>query len=276
MRYNEKLILSINSSGIWKSKFLYANSILFTLTLFLNVNSIPKGVFSIIIALYVFWTSALLVITFFKLAPNFTRVLQAPGSVKLPGKKVGNFVSKTIILVFFIWILVCFNFVLNWIDPQLLPSETLKPGVESVINSIFAGPIEETWRWTFVLALFYLGTRLFKKALPTIVFWVSVAISCVLFGVGHIGQLKGHDFATWLIATLTGLFLFLYAYFSRSFWMDVFAHSLYDVAASIGAISISQSWWTYLAIPWFIIGVLYYKWRMSKTVHMDNPVEVTQ
>ncbi|QQE77258.1 CPBP family intramembrane metalloprotease [Alicyclobacillus sp. SO9] len=128
-------------------------------------------------------------------------------------------------------------------------------------------------------SLLFLGTKYLHRIHPSTLFWAIVVISCVLFGVGHIGQLKGHDVATWFILSLMGFSLAMYAYFSRSFWIALLNHSLYDFAVSIHAISTSSyAWWPYLVVFWIILVFLYYRWRRSRVItnFRNNAAEVSQ
>ena len=263
MMFNQEFIESLSVSSLRRSKLLYSYAILFTPLLFLNLFlSLNRNhLFIVIYGLYYLMLIIMAIIGMFRVAPRINKVLQFPGGLILSESKVGKFIFTTLLILFFVWVSSLPSVITYWINPRILQSNTYGTGWGLAIFSLEAGPTEELWRWTFILSLFFLGTHYLPKLSRQWIFGISLLISCVLFGVGHIGELNGYDGVTWFAMSVSGLLLFFFAYWGRSFWIAVLSHCLYDFIVFLGVIP--MSWWTIMVVPWGVIAFFYYRWRKS-------------
>ena len=263
MMFNQEFIELLSVSSLRMSKLLYSYAILFTPLLFLNLfpSLYRNHLFIVIYGLYSLILLILSIVGMFGLAPWINEELQFPGGLILPGGKVGKFIFTTLLILFFVWVSSLPIVITYWINPRILQSNTDGTGWGQAIFSLVAGSTEELWRWTFILSLFFLGTYYLPRMARQWVLGISLMISCVLFGVGHIGELNGYDGVTWVAMSVSGLLLFFFAYWGRSFWIAVLSHCLYDFIVFLGVIP--MSWWTIMVVPWGVIAFFYYRWRRS-------------
>lgn len=253
---------------------MYAYVILFTPLMILNVIPLPATtgkrltatsiIISLIAIAYIMALFILAIINMFKLAPQFNRVLHFPGGLILPGKKAGKLFARVLLVLFFVWVSLWDTVLLHFVDPKVLQANTYGWGLGMGLLSLEAGPTEEMWRWAFILSIFYVAMRFSNQRHQRYVLCTVLIISCALFGMGHIGELKGYDLFTALDMSLAGALLILFAYWSRSFWIPLLTHSLHNFAVYL-SFSQSSFWscWLVLGVLWSIVVFYYYRWHKS-------------
>lgn len=266
---NESLINRIYNSPVKINKFLCGFSFLFALVVVLNV--VPRNeTINVIYALFSVIMTLVAVIAFVVYGKRFNEVVNYPNGLLMPFPRNLKMLRFLLLVLFFAWAIGLFTVVIGFIYPPALQSSK-QPVSELIYTFLATGPVEETWRWSFILTFVYLSSKYVRCNQRPQLLWIAVGVSSALFGLGHIGKYPAHGFMTWAVYTAVGVFMFVVAYWSRSFWVAVISHSVYDLCATIGMFNFTL-WWLGMIVPWGVMGFFYVKWKANQQnrLRLDN------
>ena len=271
-----------NYGAAFFGPLLYVYAVLWTAALVLNpsansffasptVTSATSGPLALLVL--IFLTSAIpgLII----LGRRFEKVLRGRRILMFPSNRLGKVGFFVMGILFFCWFNLTVTIAVDFLDPGFLLATTNIPSVPTAIGALFtAGPIEETWRWASICALYYAGSKLFRPGWQR--YWLLgvVVLNCMAFGYAHEGQYPHHFLLTWILLSIMGYILFLGAVWSGSFWFAVIGHSVYDLIVALPFTSrlVTPTSWLAMGALWCVFGYLYFRWAKGRkfAVASDN------